>query len=288
MPLTIEEVYGKVLKGKAVIVDGRDILVTSANLSNQISPTNAEHVRKQLGSKIPLIVDGGQCQVGIESTVIDVSVTPPRVLRPGMIHEQALAAVAVDDGALDYRVDAAIKAQPTLKDQDIDVKVTDKVVTLTGYVQTAQRKSTAGRVAKVAGVTKVDNQLMVDPKKGKDMDARMADTAKTAAVKTGEAAKTVGEKTKDAAETVGEKTKDAAVATGDAITDATINTKIHAKMMDETTLKGSDINVDVSNHVVVLKGTVASAAGKARAAEIARTTDGVKSVNNMLVVGPKK
>lgn len=63
----------------------------SANLSNQLSPTNADHVAKQL--KIPLIVDGGQAQVGIESTVIDLTANPPRVLRPGMIHEQALAAV---------------------------------------------------------------------------------------------------------------------------------------------------------------------------------------------------
>jgi L-threonylcarbamoyladenylate synthase len=63
----------------------------SANLSNRISPTNAEHVAKQL--KIPLIVDGGQAQVGIESTVIDLTVNPPRLLRPGMIHEQALMAV---------------------------------------------------------------------------------------------------------------------------------------------------------------------------------------------------
>lgn len=65
----------------------------SANLSNQISPTNAEHVAKQLGGKIPLIVDGGQSQVGIESTVVDLTVKPPRLLRPGMIHEQALMAV---------------------------------------------------------------------------------------------------------------------------------------------------------------------------------------------------
>ncbi|HEY2573044.1 MAG TPA: L-threonylcarbamoyladenylate synthase [Verrucomicrobiaceae bacterium] len=65
----------------------------SANLSNQISPTNAEHVAKQLDGKIPLIVDGGQSQVGIESTVVDLTVTPPRLLRPGMIHEQALMAV---------------------------------------------------------------------------------------------------------------------------------------------------------------------------------------------------
>jgi len=65
----------------------------SANLSNQVSPTNAEHVRKQLGGKLPLIVDGGQSQVGIESTVIDLTFTPPRVLRPGMIHQESLMAV---------------------------------------------------------------------------------------------------------------------------------------------------------------------------------------------------
>jgi L-threonylcarbamoyladenylate synthase len=65
----------------------------SANLSNQISPTNAEHVRAQLDGKIPLIVDGGQSQVGIESTVLDLSVSPPRILRPGMIHTESFAAV---------------------------------------------------------------------------------------------------------------------------------------------------------------------------------------------------
>jgi L-threonylcarbamoyladenylate synthase len=65
----------------------------SANLSNQLSPTNAGHVRKQLGGRVRLIVDGGQAQVGIESTVLDLSVSPPRVLRPGMIHEESLAAV---------------------------------------------------------------------------------------------------------------------------------------------------------------------------------------------------
>ncbi len=65
----------------------------SANLSGRISPTNAEHVRKQLGGKIPLIVDGGQSQVGIESTVLDLSVNPLRILRPGMIHVESLAAV---------------------------------------------------------------------------------------------------------------------------------------------------------------------------------------------------
>ena len=72
---------------------GFPLAAPSANLSNQISPTNAEHVRAQLGGKIPLIVDGGQSQVGIESTVLDLTVTPARILRPGMIHAESLAAV---------------------------------------------------------------------------------------------------------------------------------------------------------------------------------------------------
>jgi osmotically-inducible protein OsmY len=59
-------------------------------------------------------------------------------------------------------------------------------------------------------------------------------------------------------------------------------------MMNEPLLKDSDVNVDVNNHMVTLKGTVTTAAGKARAGQIARTTDGVKSVTNTLVVGPRQ
>jgi osmotically-inducible protein OsmY len=126
-------------------------------------------------------------------------------------------------------------------------------------------------------VTRVDNQLRVDPKDGKSMAAKTGDATKKAAKKTGEVAATAGEKTKDAA-----------VATGENITDGYITTALHAKFVDEKTLSGSDINVDTNNHVVTLKGTVASAAGKARAEEIARTTKGVNRVVNQLVIGPKK
>jgi len=71
---------------------GFPLAAPSANLSNSISPTNAAHVRKQLGDRLALIVDGGQSQVGIESTVIDLVAATPRVLRPGMIHEESLLA----------------------------------------------------------------------------------------------------------------------------------------------------------------------------------------------------
>ncbi len=65
----------------------------SANLSNAISPTNASHVQNGLGKQISLIIDGGQSQVGIESTVVDISGPEARLLRPGMIHEESLLAV---------------------------------------------------------------------------------------------------------------------------------------------------------------------------------------------------
>jgi L-threonylcarbamoyladenylate synthase len=71
---------------------GFPLAAPSAHPSNQISPTSAEHVRAQLGERLELIIDGGQAQVGIESTVLDLTVHPPRLLRPGMIHAETLAA----------------------------------------------------------------------------------------------------------------------------------------------------------------------------------------------------
>ncbi len=72
---------------------GFPLAAPSANLSNELSPTNASHVERSLGLAIPLIVDGGQSQVGIESTVVDLTTETPRLLRPGMIHEESLIAV---------------------------------------------------------------------------------------------------------------------------------------------------------------------------------------------------
>ncbi len=71
---------------------GFPLAAPSANRSNEVSPTNAEHVRRSLGERLNLIVDGGQSAVGIESTVIDLSGTGVRLLRPGMIHPESLAA----------------------------------------------------------------------------------------------------------------------------------------------------------------------------------------------------
>lgn len=83
---------------------GFPLAAPSANRSNEISPTNAQHVARGIGELVSLIVDGGQSQIGIESTVLDITTAPPRVLRPGMIHEESLRAVT---GVLNMSVSAS-------------------------------------------------------------------------------------------------------------------------------------------------------------------------------------
>ncbi|MDP3371515.1 MAG: L-threonylcarbamoyladenylate synthase [Candidatus Paracaedibacteraceae bacterium] len=62
---------------------GKPLSAPSANKSNSISPTSAEAVAIELGELIPLIIDGGPCRVGVESTILDVSENDPILLRPG-------------------------------------------------------------------------------------------------------------------------------------------------------------------------------------------------------------
>ncbi len=96
---------------------GFPLAAPSANPSNSISPTNAAHVLQGLGARIPLIVDGGQSQVGIESTVLDATAIPPRVLRPGMIHADAIAAALgnVDSTGTDPVADGALRSPGLLR-----------------------------------------------------------------------------------------------------------------------------------------------------------------------------
>jgi L-threonylcarbamoyladenylate synthase len=67
------------------------LVMPSANLSGHVSPTTADHVREDLGDHIPLIIDGGSCARGLESTVIRVDMNGATLLRSGAISEDALA-----------------------------------------------------------------------------------------------------------------------------------------------------------------------------------------------------
>lgn len=68
------------------------IAAPSANRHGRISPTTAEHVKLELGTRVPMILDGGPCSVGIESTIVDLSIAGSvRVLRPGAIRAADIA-----------------------------------------------------------------------------------------------------------------------------------------------------------------------------------------------------
>ncbi len=71
----------------------RPLAAPSANRSNSISPTQADHVLSSLGGRIGLVLDGGRCPGGLESTVVDLTGPRPRLLRPGLIAPDELAAV---------------------------------------------------------------------------------------------------------------------------------------------------------------------------------------------------
>ena len=72
---------------------GYPIVGPSANTSTKPSPTTAEHVYHDLKGKISAIIDGGATEVGLESTIIDLSVETPIVLRPGQITPEELSEV---------------------------------------------------------------------------------------------------------------------------------------------------------------------------------------------------
>lgn len=69
------------------------VAAPSANRFGHVSPTTAAHVREELGNAVSLILDGGPCAVGIESTILDLSGAEPNILRPGMLGAAAIAAV---------------------------------------------------------------------------------------------------------------------------------------------------------------------------------------------------
>lgn len=61
------------------------LVAPSANRFGQLSPTHSDHVKQELGSRVDFVIEGGYCDVGIESTILDISSKEPRILRPGAI-----------------------------------------------------------------------------------------------------------------------------------------------------------------------------------------------------------
>jgi hyperosmotically inducible protein len=177
---------------------------------------------------------------------------------------------------MENRIEALLEADAALKSYDIDVQVDGSVATLTGTVATSAQKDEAARLAQVTGISRVDNKLRVDASTaGRDGVDRAAGAVGRAAEKTGSAISTAGDKAKQGVQK----------ATGE-VTDAYLLSVVKAKFVGVDVLQGSDINVDADAQVVTLKGTVVSEAGRKRAIELAKDTDGVKRVVDQLTIAP--
>ncbi|MSO47374.1 MAG: threonylcarbamoyl-AMP synthase [Thermoleophilia bacterium] len=80
------------LTREAIRLSGAGIAAPSANRFGRVSPTTVQHVLDDLGSDVDLILDGGPCTVGVESTIVDLTGAAPRILRPGAITAEMLEA----------------------------------------------------------------------------------------------------------------------------------------------------------------------------------------------------
>ena len=98
---------------------GVPLAAPSANLSGKPSPTRAEHVVRDMNGRVPLILDGGPCEEGVESTVLLLASDVPRVLRPGNVTvdqlRSVLGRVDVDDAVLHPLANGAEAASPGMK-----------------------------------------------------------------------------------------------------------------------------------------------------------------------------
>ncbi len=104
---------------REVILKSSPLAAPSANLSGSPSPTNAKHVFDDMNGRIDAIIDGGESDVGVESTVISLAVNPPRLLRPGGITveqlREAIGEVVIDDAVINPLRSGEKAASPGMK-----------------------------------------------------------------------------------------------------------------------------------------------------------------------------
>ncbi len=104
---------------KLITLSGCPLAAPSANRSGIPSPTEARRVMEDMDGRIAAVVDGGACDVGVESTVVDVSTVPVRLLRPGAVTVEMLTAVVgdviVDDAVVHELKDGEAAASPGMK-----------------------------------------------------------------------------------------------------------------------------------------------------------------------------
>lgn len=182
----------------------------------------------------------------------------------------ATVACSQSDAGITTAVKSKLAADDNVKAYRIDVDTKSRVVTLNGQVDTARARVRAVELAKTTeGVTDVVDNLTVvagvTPPGGLD-DAAL-------------------NRARDAAAKDSATTSDTVGTAGSAVGDAALTTKVKTKFLADTSISGLKIDVDTKGDVVTLSGTVPTAAEKRKAVEVAKATDGVKSVVDNLKVG---
>lgn len=125
---------------------GLPLAAPSANLSGKPSPTSAAHVMHDMYGKIEAVVDGGECEVGIESTVITLCTEPPTLLRPGAVTLRQLQEVI-----------GTVEADPSiLSEQNAVIKPSSPGMKYTHYSPDAEVIIVKGSLSAFADLAKVD------------------------------------------------------------------------------------------------------------------------------------
>jgi osmotically-inducible protein OsmY len=213
------------------------------------------------------------------------------------------------DNRAEDRIESRFNHDAKLKSHDLKVDVDDGVVTLKGKVPNEADKLRAERLAKTAGVTRIDNKIEIDTGAAKDKvedDARLAKKrVDDRAEKTKDQIDRNEDRAKDRIEANAKASKDRAEhrrdvvvdhpatakndTAGDEVSDAWITTKVKTQFVGVDTLKGSDISVDTNqNGVVTLTGTVPNETARGRAVDIVKTTKGVHRVVDQMRLAPAR
>ena len=162
------------------------------------------------------------------------------------------------DPGITTSVKTQLMADELVKARNINVDTRDKVVTLTGTVQSAAEEAKALQIARsTKGVADVVDKIVIAPEPG-------------AAPTTGTTADT----------SIG-------TAAGEAVTDAGITTKVKSRLLADPDVSGLRIDVDTRDRVVTLTGTVSTPAEKARALDLAGKVENVTRVEDKLTVRPR-
>ena len=185
-----------------------------------------------------------------------------KVARWLVVSSVLTVACAQSDAGITTAVKSKFAADDTVKAYQINVNTSDRVVTLTGTVDSSVAKANAVQIAsRTDGVKNVVDHLAV---------------AEPPAATTGDVS---------TIDSVGADIKDAASRAGTAVGDAAITTEVKGKFIADTKVSAFKIDVDTKDGVVTLSGMVPSQAESDHAAMVARDSAGVKSVVNHLKIG---